>query len=252
LIEANTFPAMGLLLLRYTGMRIGEMLDLSLNAMEGSGPDTFTLRVPIGKTRSERLIPIEARTVALIQRIVAQRGCRCKGGVPPQFAHYLMVSPFGHHMHQQSYSAAIKQLTAHLSTTEHIYCHRLRHAFATEMARAGMPVPALMKLLGHTTPKMTMRYVEVAQADVRQAYDQALTQLSVIRSVQTRALPTLPVPSTALPPQPASHQLLKFMDAMITGLESHRRDEPDPRHAQQLNRFIKRMRKAGYDLKDIL
>jgi len=31
------------------------------------------------------------------------------------------------------------------------------------MARAGMPVPALMKLLGHTTPKMTMRYVEVAK-----------------------------------------------------------------------------------------
>ena len=72
---------------------------------------------------------------------------------------------------------------------EHITCHRLRHCFATEMARAGMPVPALMKLLGHTTPKMTMRYVEVAQADVRQAYDQALTQLSVIRSVQSRTMP---------------------------------------------------------------
>jgi len=64
-----------------------------------------------------------------------------------------------------------------------------------EMARAGMPVPALMKLLGHKTPKMTMRYVEVVQTDVRQAYDQALTQLSVIRSVQARTLPTLPVPS---------------------------------------------------------
>ena len=28
-------------------------------------------------------------------------------------------------------------------------------------------IPALMKLLGHKTPKMTMRYVEVAQADGR-------------------------------------------------------------------------------------
>jgi hypothetical protein len=44
-----------------------------------------------------------------------------------------------------------------------------------------MPVPALMKLPGHKTPKMTMRYVEVAQNDVREAYDQAMTQLSVIR-----------------------------------------------------------------------
>jgi hypothetical protein len=96
---------------------------------------------------------------------------------------------------------------------------------------------------------MTMRYVEVAQTDVREAYDQALTQLSVIRSVQSR---TLPVPSAALPQQPESGQLLKLMQAMITVLESHRRDEPDPARAQHLHRFIKRMRKAGYDLKDIL
>ena len=120
------------------------------------------------------------------------------------------------------------------------------------MARAGMPVPALMKLLGHKTPKMTMRYVEVTQADVREAYEQALTQLSVIRSVQTRTLPTLPAPSTTLPQQPAPHQLLKLMEAMICCLETQRRDAPDPARAQQLHRFIKRMRKAGYDLNDIL
>jgi integrase len=251
-IEAGTFVAMALLLLRYTGMRIGEMRALPLNAMEASGSDTFTLRIPVGKTHSERLIPIDARTVALIQRIIAQRGCLLKRRLPANRRGLMMIAPSGRHLSAQTYGVHLEELTAHLDTTQHITCHRLRHSFATEMARAGMPVPALMKLLGHTTPKMTMRYVEVAQADVRQAYDQALTQLSVIRSVQTRALPTLPVPSTALPPQPASHQLLKFMDAMITGLESHRRDEPDPRHAQQLNRFIKRMRKAGYDLKDIL
>ena len=104
LIDANTFAAMGLLLLRYTGMRIGEMLDLSLDAMERAEPGIFTLRVPIGKTRSERLIPIDERTVTLIQRIIAQRGCRRKEGVPTCLAHYLMVSSFGHRMRQQGYS----------------------------------------------------------------------------------------------------------------------------------------------------
>ena len=120
------------------------------------------------------------------------------------------------------------------------------------MARAGMPVPALMRLLGHRTPKMTMRYVQVAQNDVREAYDQAMTQLSVIRSVQSRTLSTLPVPSEALPQQTESNQLLKLMEAVITCLESHRRDELDPARSKQLHRFIKRMRKAGYDLKNIL
>lgn len=248
LIEANTFPAMGLLLLRYTGMRVGEMRDLSLHAMEGSGPDTFTLRVPIGKTRSERIIPLDARTVALIQRIIAQRGCRRKGGVPDPFAHYLMISSFGRHLSLQKYSYNIRRLTAHLHTTEHLYCHRLRHTFATEMARAGMPVPALMKLLGHRTPKMTMRYVEVAQIDVRKAYDEALVQLRLMHTVQPQALP----PHSALPSQPAPDQLLSLMAATIARLENLRRDTHDPVEAKRLHRLVKRLRKTAHDFKGFL
>jgi site-specific recombinase XerD len=251
-IEAGTFASMALLLLRYTGMRIGEMRGLSLYAMEESSPDTFTLRVPVGKTYSERLIPLDARTVDLVQCIIAQRACRRKNGVPKRFVHLMMVSPFGHHVVQQNYSTNIKQLTAHINTTERIYCHRLRHTFATEMARAGMPVPALMKLLGHKTPKMTMRYVEVAQTDVRQAYDQALLQLNVLRSIQTRTLPMLPEPSTELSYQPAPNQLIKLMEAMIATLENLRRDAIVPARSTQLLRFIKRMRKAQYHLNDIL
>ena len=229
-------------------MRLGEMRALPLNAMECSGPDAFTLRVPIGKTRSERLIPLDARTVALIQRIIEQRGCQRKGGVPPCFAHYLMVSPFGHHMTQQNYSASIKLLTAHLHSTEHIYCHRLRHTFATEMARAGMSVPALMKLMGHRTPKMTMRYVEVAQLDVRQAYDEALVQLRLMHTVQAQALP----PHSSLPSQPGPDQPFELMQAIIGRLECLRRDAREPDRIQQLHRFVNRLRKAADDLKQIL
>ena len=232
--EAGSFPAMAFLLLRYTGMRLGEMRELPLKAVEPSGPGNFSLRIPVGKTYSERLIPLDDRTVDLVRRIIAQRGCRRKKGVPAHYKRYLMISPFGKHMPPQNYQAHIKDLTAHLDPTVPITCHRLRHTYATEMARAGMPVPALMKLLGHKTPKMTMRYVEVAQNDVRQAYNQAMTQLSVIRSVQSRTLPALPVLAAALPQQTGSDQLLTLMAAMITCLESHRRDELD---ASRSNHF---------------
>ena len=248
LVEAGTFPAMALLLLRYTGMRIGEMRALPINAMEATGPDSFTLRVPIGKTYSERLIPLDTRTVELVKRIIAQRGCRKKRGVPAPLSHYMMINPFGRHLAQQTYSFNLRKLIAHINTTEHIYCHRLRHTFATEMARAGMPVPALMKLLGHRTPKMTMRYVEVAQIDVRKAYDDALVQLKAMHSLQTRALP----PHSSLPQQPETLQPLALIAASIALLESMRRDTQDPGRVRQLHRFIKRLRRAGYDLKEIL
>ena len=220
--------------------------------MEPAGPEVFSLRVPPCKTYTERLIPIDERTVELIRRIIAQRAHLLKRRLRPSRRHLMMIGPWGRHLSPATYGVHLKELTAHLDPTEHITCHCLRHCFATEMARAGMPVPALMKLLGHKTPKMTMRYVEVAQNDVREAYDQAMTQLPVIRSVQNRTLPSLPVPITGLTPHDESSQLLKLMEAMVTCLESHRRDELDPDRSKQLHRFIKRMRKAGYDLKDIL
>jgi ribosomal protein S15P/S13E len=151
-------------------------------------------------------------------------------------------------MQQQNYSANIRQLTAHLSITEHIYCHRLRHTFATEMARAGMPVPALMKLLGHRTPKMTMRYVEVAQVDVRKAYDEALVQLQAMHTIQAKAL----LPHSTLPSQPAPEQLLNLMAATIVRLEHLRRDTHDPAEANKLYRLVKRLRKTAHDFNDIL
>ena len=172
--------------------------------------------------------------------------------VPPRLRRLMMIDHIGRHLCQGSHSRIIKELTDHIDTTERIYCHRLRHTFATEMARAGMPLPALMKLLGHKTPKMTMRYVQVAQLDVRQAYDQALPQLAVIRSVEDRAFPALPVPSTPLPADPGPDQPLNLMSTVIDRLESLRCDATDPALDKQLQCFIKRMRKAGLDLTEIL
>ena len=48
----------------------------------------------------------------------------------------------------------------------HIVPHQLRHTFATNMLRAGVSLPALMKLLGHRTANMTLRYVEITQKDL--------------------------------------------------------------------------------------
>ena len=38
--------------------------------------------------------------------------------------------------------------------------HDLRHTFAVHCAQAGVPLPRLQKLLGHSSPVMTMRYMK--------------------------------------------------------------------------------------------
>ena len=52
--------------------------------------------------------------------------------------------------------------------------HQLRHTYATALANAGMSLQALMALLGHVTPEMTIRYATLASPTLRAAYDQAI------------------------------------------------------------------------------
>jgi integrase len=40
----------------------------------------------------------------------------------------------------------------------HVTLHDLRHTFATHLILAGIPIPRVQRLLGHSTPAMTIRY----------------------------------------------------------------------------------------------
>lgn len=71
--------------------------------------------------------------------------------------------------------------------------HRLRHTYATMLANAGMSLQALMALLGHVTPEMTLRYATLASPTLRAAYDDAMT----------RARPRLPLVAAGRPVPPS-------------------------------------------------
>lgn len=49
--------------------------------------------------------------------------------------------------------------------------HDLRHSFASEAVRSGIPLPVVSKLLGHSNIQMTMRYAHVSNADVEKAVE---------------------------------------------------------------------------------
>jgi hypothetical protein len=51
-----------------------------------------------------------------------------------------------------------------------------RHTFATEMLRSGITFPALMKLLVHSSPEMTMLYAEFTQTDLQREFRAARSQ----------------------------------------------------------------------------
>ena len=58
----------------------------------------------------------------------------------------------------------------------HANPHRFRHTFASDMIRAGVSLPALMQLMGHSQIQTTLVYVQLTPLDVYQQYARAVNQ----------------------------------------------------------------------------
>lgn len=177
----DPFGRAGLHVLRHAGLRIGELLDLPLGAVVDHGPAGTWLRVPIGKLATERSVPLDASTVAVLDAWVAHRGPsralpHPRTGALTDFMfteHGRRLGPTRLRNHLADAVVAAGLVDAHGQPLM-ITPHQLRHTYATELANAGMSMQALMALLGHVTPQMTIRYATLASPTLRTAYEQAI------------------------------------------------------------------------------
>ena len=62
-----------------------------------------------------------------------------------------------------------------ISNVKRANAHLWRHSFGTNMARQGVQLPTLQKMMGHASFKMTLRYINLAMNDVAAEYDKAIT-----------------------------------------------------------------------------
>ena len=70
----DAFARIGLTILRGAGLRVGELLDLEIGSVIDYGPAGTWLRVPLGKLATERMVPLDAATLAALDEWAAQRG----------------------------------------------------------------------------------------------------------------------------------------------------------------------------------
>jgi site-specific recombinase XerD len=162
-VEANAF-----LLIRYTGMRIGECTDLSLDCLRSTGPDQQAILVPLGKLQKERMVPVDSLAVAVIHRLRFYHSLDPR----PQDGRLLArrTTKNGLVVHLRRY---LHHVCLSLGLSTRIVPHQMRHSFATEMLRAGVSFAVVMELLGHTSPEMTLLYTQVLLTDVQREFQQA-------------------------------------------------------------------------------
>lgn len=70
----DPFARTGLQVLRGAGLRVGELLDVELDAVIDYGPAGTWLRVPLGKLATERSVPLDEATLAALDQWVHHRG----------------------------------------------------------------------------------------------------------------------------------------------------------------------------------
>jgi integrase/recombinase XerD len=156
----------GLMLLE--GLRSAEVLALNRDDALLSEAQP---RVP-GKGNKFRFLPLAPETVQLLEHYLRlERPNPCSAA--------LFVSLKGHARGTRMTAAGLRTLFRYHRQGTGIQLanpHRFRHTFASDMIRAGMSLPALMQLMGHTNIQTTLLYVLVTPQDVYLEYARAVAQ----------------------------------------------------------------------------
>jgi integrase len=170
----NRLRGDALLLQRATGLRIGELCDLELDCVHEVGGQGAWLKVPLGKLDTERMVPLDEETLALVDRIVAHRspGRPLRHPRSGRLVEFLLT----HQGRRVSKEVLRDELhrAARQAGLEPVTPHQLRHTYATALVNAGVSLQALMALLGHVSAEMSLRYGRLFDATVRADYEKAL------------------------------------------------------------------------------
>ena len=135
----NRLRADALLLMRATGLRIGELVDLELDCVHEVPGQGAWLKVPLGKSDTERMVPLDDETLALVDRIVANRspGRPLRHPRTGRLVEFLLT-----HQGRRLSLYTLRDELAYVAKAAGlgvITPHQLRHTYATALVNAGEP-----------------------------------------------------------------------------------------------------------------
>lgn len=150
---------------------------LDLDCLDQYLDGTPRLRIPPGKTATERLIPLHPEAAQAIRELQAlalpSRGLcdDCSGRESAR----LFVRRGRRLSAFYLFEAALQTACERAGLVDHacratITAHRFRHTVGTELVEGGVRLRTVMKMLGHTSPGMTLVYAHLSDATLREEY----------------------------------------------------------------------------------
>lgn len=158
------FAVVGLMLL--DGLRSCEVLALQIEDLKLADAQLHVL----GKGRKPRILPLPGEIMEVLQSYLRVER-------PLTNSPSLFVSLKGRRRGQPMTPAGLRSLFRHHRLRSEVLAanpHRFRHTFGADMVRAGISLPALQHLMGHSQIHTTMLYVKLAPQDVWREYARAV------------------------------------------------------------------------------
>lgn len=150
------------------GLRSAEALSLQLQDADFS---LGQVRV-WGKGGKQRILPLPEDTLRTLQNyLLLER--------PFTSSSFLFVSLKGTKRGHPMTSAGLRSLFRHHRRKSRVPVanpHRLRHTFGSDMVSAGISLPALMHLMGHSHIETTMLYVQLSPQEVWRQFHLAISK----------------------------------------------------------------------------
>ncbi len=159
-----------------TGMRAGELCDLAADAVTVIG-EAHWLRIPVGKLRNDRLIPLHPDLVALLSTWTATNSDHIR-------AQRRLIAD----EHAPIDRRTVHRIVTRIGTTAgigHVHPHQLRHTLATQAINRGMRLEAIAALLGHRSLEMTLVYARIADRVVADEYASVCEQIDRLYATAT-------------------------------------------------------------------
>jgi len=192
------FQRAALLTARWSGARREEIGRLSLECLDRYPDGTARLHIPAGKTKRERIVPLNEEAARAIQEVqTLRKQLAVERGFPDRLTGSETRCLFVRHgkplsveyLFQWALQAACAQVGLVDSKGKAtITAHRFRHTVGKQLAEKGAKLHTIMTVLGHASPHMTMVYAQISDPVVRQDYQAVLGPGATIAGPSAEAL----------------------------------------------------------------
>lgn len=150
-------------LLYGTGLRISELLSLTLNDIDIINA---TVRC-VGKGDKERIVPINDYIIESLSNYLKVRSELLKNKNTKE----LFLNKNGNNLTRKGFFKLLKKMLLEKGLNTNVSPHTLRHSFATHLLEYGADLRVIQEMLGHSDISTTRIYTHITNKKVREDYN---------------------------------------------------------------------------------